>query len=94
MGIKNHELKKRLNNIGQKEWIKLSEEKGLCIVFGNGGSHYVNVRDPNCPDPMDPRGLITTLIPHLFKQANEAIFKKFLKFGIPEDDIWKSFGFM
>jgi hypothetical protein len=90
--IKNQQLKKRLNNIGQKDWIKLAEKEGLLIVSGNSGSHYINIRDPKCPDPQDIRGLITTLTPNCFKQANIKIFKRFLDFGIEEEKIWKTLG--
>jgi hypothetical protein len=92
-GIQNQEFKRRLGNIGFNDWIKLSKEKGLLIVKNNNGSHYTNIRDPKMPDSRSVQGLITTLTPNCFKQANEQIFKKFLKYGIPEDDIWKSFGF-
>jgi|SRR5579864_6863119 len=91
-GITNHELKKRLGNIGQKHWIKLAENKGLLVLRGNAGSHYVNIRDPKIPDPKDPRGLISTITPNCFKQANEQIFKRFLKYGLPEDEIWEALG--
>ncbi len=92
-GIKNQELKRRLNNIGQKDWIKIAEKKNLLVMRGTPGSHYINIRDPELPDPKDIRGLITTITPNCFKQANEEIFKKFLKYGIPEDEIWIALGF-
>ena len=90
--IKNKELKKRLNNIGQKDWIKVAQKKGLLILTGNSGSHYLNIRDPKCPDPKDPRGLISTITPNCFKQANEQIFKRFMKYGLSEDEIWEALG--
>ena len=90
--IKNLELKKRLNNIKQKDWIKLAKTKGLLVLVGGSGSHYVNIRNPKNPDPKDPRGLITTLTPNSYKQANEQIFKKFLKYGLSENEIWKALG--
>ena len=90
--ITNHELKKRLNNIGQKHWIQLAQKKGLLILTGNSGSHYINIRDPKSPDPKDPRGLITTITPNCYKQANEQIFKKFLGYGLTEDEIWEALG--
>ncbi len=93
-GITNRELKKRLGNIGQKEWLKLAKDNELLVLSGKSGSHYINIRDPKNSDPKDPRGLITTLIPKLFKQANEEIFKRFLKYGLSENDIWKGLGMM
>jgi len=57
-----------------------------------GGSHYANIRDPKIPDPIDPRGLIATITPNCFKQASEQIFKRFLKFDISEDEIWRGLG--
>jgi predicted HAD superfamily phosphohydrolase len=91
--IKNNSLKQRLNNISDSDWIKFARGRGLLVVSGSG-SHYANVRNPENPDKSDPRGLITTITNNCFKQANESIFKKFLKFGIPEDDIWKGLGLM
>ncbi|MDO8579784.1 MAG: hypothetical protein Q7R72_02870, partial [bacterium] len=81
------------NNIGQKDWIKVAEKKNLLVVRGTHGSHYINIRDPKLPDPKDVKGLITTITPNCFKQANEEIFKKFLKYGISEDEIWIALGF-
>lgn len=63
-------------------------------MYGNNGSHYVNTRDPKLPDPKDIRGLITTLTPNCFKQANLQIFKRFLSFGIEEEKIWKGLGLL
>ena len=88
MGIQNHELKKRLGNVDQDDWIRFATSKGL-LILGGHGSHYVNIRDPKIPEPKDPRGLISTITTNCFKEANEAIFKRFLKYGFSEDEIWK-----
>lgn len=93
MGIKNSELKKRLGNIGCTDWIKFAEKEGLLVIEGHG-SHYANIRDPKFPDSKNIKGLITTITKNCFREANEAIFKRFLKFGIPEDNIWRGLGLM
>ncbi|MEK7185250.1 MAG: hypothetical protein AAB726_01380 [Patescibacteria group bacterium] len=93
MGIQNQELKKRLGNVSHKDWIKFAQSKGLLVLSGHG-SHYANIRNPNISDPKDPRGLISTVTKNCFKEANEEIFKRFLKFGIAEDEIWKGLGFL
>ncbi len=90
--IKNQQLKAGLGNVGFKDWIKFANGKNLLVIAGGSGSHYTNIRNPQIPDPKDPRGLITTITPNCFKQANEEIFKRFLKFGISEDDIWRGLG--
>ena len=85
--IKNQQLKKGLNNINPKDWVKFAESQGLLVLEGGTGTHYINIRDPKNPNDKDPRGLISTITPNCFKQANEQIFKRVLKFGIPENDI-------
>ena len=92
--ITNKELKKSLNNIKQKDWIKLAEREGLQVSYGNSGSHYINIRNPKFTDPKDIRGLITTLTPNCYKQANIKIFKRFLEFGISEEKIWQGLGLL
>jgi len=96
--IKRKDLWKGLNNVTQKDWIKVAEKLSLSIVKSNSGtSHYLNIRDPLNPDADDIRGLITTLTPNCFKQANMNIFLRILHFGLEkevftEDDVWRSLG--
>lgn len=92
--IKNRELKKSLNNIGQDDWVRVAEQAGFTVLRGNSGSHYINIRDPKYPDPRDIRGLVSTITTNSYKQANEHIFKRFLKFGVLENDIWKGLSLM
>lgn len=92
MSIKNQQLKKGLDHIALSDWVRFANKQGLLVLEGGATSHYINIRDPKNHDPKDPRGLITTVTPNCFKQANEAIFKRFLKFGISEDDIWRGLG--
>lgn len=93
--IKNRKLVPRLSNITQKDWVKLAEREGFLVVYGNSGSHYISVRDPQFPDTQDIRGLITVLTPNCFKQANIQIFKKFVVRGhMPEDNVWKGLGLL
>ena len=41
--ITNHELKKRLNNIGQKHWIQLAQKKGLLIPYIKKLKKYISI---------------------------------------------------
>lgn len=90
--IEDQELKKRLNNIRLKDWIKFAKKKELIVSEGARGSHYTTIRDPNYPDTKDIRGVITTITPNCFKESNLKVFKRFLAFGVPEDDIWRGLG--
>lgn len=81
-----------LNNIKQSDWIKLADKLGLSMTKPSGGtSHTVTIRDPKM-DADDSRSAITTVQVNLFKQANLAIFKRLLDFGIAEDQIWFALG--
>ena len=96
-GIKQKELWRGLNNINQADWIKAGYKLHLAVVESKSGtSHYVTLRDPKNSDPDDIQGLITTLTPNTYKQANGHIFKAILNFGkkntITEDDIWRALG--
>jgi len=94
-GIKRKDLWMGLNNVDQKDWIKAAEELGLLIVKSNSGtSHYITFRDPKNPNLDDIRGLVTTVTPNCYKQANRSIFKAILKYVTEnsgaEDDIWRA----
>lgn len=91
--IANKKLWRQLSNINQSDWLKAAQKLGLLVIYSNSGtSHYTNIRDPKFPDPHKDgvKGLISTITPNCFKQANEKIFKRLLKFGIAEDDIWRA----
>jgi hypothetical protein len=82
------------------------------MIHGNGskGSHYCQIRDPQLPDDTGPASLISTVTPNCFKEANQAIFKRFLAYGTKmgsgevdvsgikkgysEDDIWRALGLL
>lgn len=89
------ELWDQLSNLKQKDWVKAAERLGIAVCYSNSGtSHYLSLRDPSNTDPNDIRGLIATVTPNLYKQANQKIFKKVSTFcaknGISEDRLWKS----
>ncbi len=91
--IKRKALFSGLNNIKQSDWIKAAEVLGLSAVKStSGSSHTYNIRDPQNPNREDVRGLISTVQINLYKQANQKIFKRFIAFGIAEDEIWKALG--
>ena len=91
--IKRKDLWMGLNNVKQSDWIKASEKLRLLVVKSNSGtSHTHHIRDPKVKDLNDINGLITTLQVNLYKQANQKIFQRFLKFGVKEDELWKALG--
>ena len=90
--FKNKKLKARLNNIGLKDWIKVARDHNLFIAHGTRGSHYTTIRDPKNSNRDDVRGVITTITPNCYLQNNIKIFKRFLAYGLEEDEIWKSLG--
>jgi hypothetical protein len=91
--IRRKDLWNRLNNIGQSDWIKAAERLGLDAVKSlSGTSHTYTIRDPKNSGANSSQGLIATIQIHLYKQANQKIFKRFIACGIPEDDIWRSLG--
>ena len=86
-----------LKNIGQSDWIRAAGKLNLTISRSNSGtSHYLSFRDPKNTNPEDPKSLISTVMPNLYKEANKTIFKNILRYGknnnISEDDIWKALG--
>jgi hypothetical protein len=88
--IQRKELWKSLGSIKrQKEWMIVAEKLKL-PVSGGKGSHCV-IRNSTFPDH-DIRSVIATVQEHLYKEANQTIFKNLLDYGIAEDDIWKVLG--
>lgn len=88
--IQRRALWQSLNNTRPEDWESAGKRLKLVVSKEGGkGSHCV-IRDPAYPDPSDYRGLITTIPRNLYKELNQAIFKQVLRFGIPEDDIWKA----
>ena len=85
-----------MNNIRQEDWVKAARHLGIAVTYGNGGSHYLSLRDPENLNPEDIKGLVSTVTPHLFKEANRKIFKKVLGYaiahGMTEDDVWQALG--
>ncbi len=59
-----------------------------------GSKHPSTIRNPRMPDDGGKVSLITVIPNNLHKTINESIFKSLLRFGIPEDDIWKAIGFL
>lgn len=91
--IRRKDLWKGLNNIGQSDWIRAAEKLGLhAVTSPSGTSHTVTIRDPKSSHSNSAEGLIATIQTHLYKQANQKIFKRFRAFGLEEDAIWKALG--
>jgi len=83
----------QLNNIKRPdEWLKCAEKLGLRTTRSTSGTSHCTIRDPNNLDNDDIKSLIATVQKNLYKQANHTIFKNLMRFGIPEDDIWKALG--
>ena len=86
---------KGLKNITQSDWINAAEKLNIFISRSESGtSHYLTLRDPIRVDFNGLKKIITTVMPHSYKQANQSIFKSILKYGkdnnISEDDIWRA----
>ena len=88
-----------LKKITQRDWVKAAGKLNISVLESESGtSHYLTLRDPAILETNTPKGLITTLIPNLYKEANRSIFKKVLSYveykGGTEDDLWKALGLL
>lgn len=93
--IQRKDLWSRLNNLDARDWIRAGKKLRQVVVsesYGKG-SHAVFL-DANNPNPMDLKALIATIQMRVDKQVSQSIFKHIIKFGIPEDDVWKALGFL
>ncbi len=90
--IKRKDLFQRLGNIKKQEhWLKAAEKLGLRICLGS--KHPSTVRDPKKTED-NGRGSLISVIPNdLHRIMNQSIFKEFLRFGIPEDELWDALDF-
>ncbi|MEK7180074.1 MAG: hypothetical protein AAB706_01240 [Patescibacteria group bacterium] len=87
--IKRKDLFQGLGNIKKPEqWLEAAERLELRVC--RGSKHPSTIRDPKKPNDTGRASLITVIPSHLHKMINQDIFKEILKFGIPEDDIWKA----
>ncbi|OHA90991.1 MAG: hypothetical protein A2832_01280 [Candidatus Zambryskibacteria bacterium RIFCSPHIGHO2_01_FULL_44_22b] len=87
--IKHKDLYLKLGNIKRaEEWLKAAETLNLRIC--GGGKHPYTIRDPKKPDDNGKGSLIAVIQTTLHKTINQKIFKEILKFGIPEEDIWRA----
>jgi hypothetical protein len=88
--INRKELWPRLKNIKKKDvWIRAARELGLNVTQPKGGSSHFAIRLPR-HNNYNIKGLISIVYDPVRKDISEAIFKKLLNFGYPEDDIWRS----
>lgn len=89
--IRHKDLFQQLGNIKKgEEWLKVADKLQLRIC--RGSKHPSTIRDPKLPEDNGKASLIATIQSDLHKTINQKIFKELLKFGIPEDDIWKALG--
>lgn len=84
-----------LKNITQSDWIDAALKLNIFVSRSDSGtSHYLTLRDPNKIGSDGLRVIITTVLPHTYKEANKSVFKSILKYGknnnISEDDIWRA----
>ena len=91
----NHGLK----NLTQSDWIRVAGKLGISVLESQSGtSHYLTLRDPKILETSTRKGLITTVTPNLFKEANRSIFKRVLEYcknnAMTEDDIWRALGLL
>jgi hypothetical protein len=96
--IKRKALWQQLGNVDLNDWLRTAKAVGLNVTScGKGTSHGHQLRDPKIAET-DIRGLVTTLTPNCFKQANQKIFKRVLTYcqknGHDEDDVWRGLGLL
>ena len=90
---------KGLRNINQSDWIKAAGKLGISVLTSQSGtSHYLTLRDSKILETNTTNGLITTVLPNLYKEANRSIFKDVrrycIKNGMSEDDVWRALGLL
>lgn len=84
-----NDLLQSIGNLkGKEPWLKAGEKLGFTITKPRGGSSHWQLRHSSFPVD-DIRGVIT-IHDGMNKQSHARTFKKFLGFGIKEDDIWKA----
>lgn len=91
--IQRKDLYQTLGNIKKVEqWLQVGERLNLRVC--RGGKHPSTIRNPKMPDDNGRASLITVIPNDLHRIMNQNIFKEFLRFGIPEDEIWKALGML
>ena len=90
--IVNKKLWDSLGTIKDKgPWLKAAEKLGLKITRPSSGSSHCSIRNPDPKIPLhDVRGLIATVYDGMSRQVNGKVFKRFLDYGIKEDDLWRA----
>ena len=89
--IQRKDLYKTLGNIKKVEqWLQVGERLNLRVC--RGGKHPSTIRNPQMPNDNGRASLITVIPNDLHRIMNQKIFKELLRFGIPEDEIWKALG--
>ena len=92
--IKRKELYKTLGKIKAKDWLQVAKNLNLLITSPSGGtSHCYSIRVPSIPIE-NINGLIITVYEGMSNQVNQKTFKRFLKFGFTEDQVWKALGML
>jgi len=92
--VNHKEFWQKLCNIKKKEvWFKAVKKLGLNITQPKGGSSHYAIRLPHYEN-WDMKGFICNIYDPVRKDISEAIFKKLLKYGYKEDDIWKALGML
>ena len=89
--IQRKDLLPALKKIDKKEWMVAAEKLGLILTQPSGGSSHVAIRDSSFPIT-DQRGFVTVVYGKMSKivSVNQKVFKRFLKHGILEEDLWKA----
>lgn len=90
LNINRRDLWQGLGRLTQNDWIKAGYRLNLTVDTKGGKGSHIAIRDPKFTNPAEIDGLIATISRRLARIENQSIFKHFLEYGIPEDDIWKA----
>ena len=90
--IKRKNLLREIDRVKLDDWIRAAKELGLVVTQPSGGSSHYAIRRAGFP-PEDFRGFITNVYENLHRQDKPTIFKRLLRAGIAEDDLWRALGF-
>lgn len=89
--IQRKDLLPQLKRIDKKEWMDAAEKLGCVLTQKSGGTSHYAIRKPGSPTA-GTEGLVSVVYNRMNKipLVNQKTFKRFLKHGFSEDDVWKA----
>jgi hypothetical protein len=89
--ISRKNLLPQLKRIDKDDWLYAAERLGLRITQPSSGTSHAAIRN-TIYNASDIRSLIATVYSRMNKipSVNQKVFKRFLKHGISEDDLWRA----